>query len=80
MEELLQPYVHYVPLRPDLSDAEEQMQWIIENDHHAQFIAQMGKKWVHDLLFHEDSARDNELVNREILRRYQMHFVESNHK
>jgi Glycosyl transferase family 90 len=74
MEELLVPYVHYVPLRPDLSNAQEQMQWILDNDEQAQKIAQTGKQWVHDLLFHPDAARDNELVNREILKRYRMHF------
>jgi hypothetical protein len=74
MEELLVPFVHYVPLRSDLSDAQEQMQWILDNDVQAQKIAQTGKQWVHDLLFHQDATQDNELVNREILKRYQMHF------
>jgi Glycosyl transferase family 90 len=77
MEELLAPYVHYVPLRADLADAQEQMQWILDNDEQAQKIAQAGKQWVHDLLFHPDAARDNALVNQEILKRYQLHFEQA---
>jgi hypothetical protein len=29
MEELLQPWVHYIPISDDLSDVEEKVQWIV---------------------------------------------------
>ena len=39
MEELLEPYVHYVPLYPNLSNVDEQMQWILDHDRQARSIA-----------------------------------------
>jgi hypothetical protein len=74
MEELLEPYVHYVPLRDDLSDVETQMKWIVEHDREAKEIALRGQLWMHDLLYAEESERDNAAINEEILRRYQTHF------
>jgi Glycosyl transferase family 90 len=75
MEELLEPWVHYVPLADDLSDVEEKMQWVIDNDEEAQRIALRGKLWIHDLVFHPDAEVDEQLIFDEILRRYKAHFV-----
>ena len=52
MEELLEPWVHYVPLKSDLSDVEEKMKWIIEHDKTARRIAGRATLFIHDLLFH----------------------------
>ena len=70
MEELLRPYIHYVPIKADLSDVEEQMRWIIENDLQAQKIAQRGSLWVKDMLFHDDAMADEREIKAEILSRY----------
>lgn len=70
MEEWLQPYVHYVPLLPDLSNAEAQMRWILAHDRDAQQIALRGKLWMQDLLFHPQATEDNAAINQEIMRRY----------
>ncbi len=75
MEELLEPWVHYVPLSDDLSDVEEKMQWIIDHDEEAQRIAYRGKLWIHDLVFHPDAPKDEELVFDEILRRTKAHYM-----
>lgn len=75
MEELLEPWVHYVPLADDLSDVEEKMQWVIDNDEEAQKIALRGKLWIHDLVFHPDAEVDEELIFDEIVRRSKAHFV-----
>jgi Glycosyl transferase family 90 len=75
MEELLEPWVHYVPLNDDLSDVEEKMQWIIDHDSEAQQIAYRGKLWIHDLVFHPDASFDEALIFDEILRRTKAHFV-----
>lgn len=74
MEALLVPWVHYVPVRQDLTDVEEKMQWIIEHDEEAQYIAKRGSLWIKDLLFHSQSEPDNDAINREVLRRYAAHF------
>ena len=75
MEELLQPWVHFVPLDDDLSDVEEKMQWILDNDEEAQRIAHAGKMWISDLIYHPDAATDDAAIFDNILRRYKQHFV-----
>lgn len=74
MEELLEPWVHYVPLKDDLTDAETQIKWVIEHDREAKEIAIRGQLWIHDLLFDEHSERDNAAINQEIFSRYEAHF------
>lgn len=74
MEELLQPWIHYVPIRDDLSDLEDQTRWVLEHSEEAQRIAERATTWMDDLLFHVDAKRDDEQINAEILRRYAAHF------
>ncbi|CAK0829351.1 unnamed protein product [Prorocentrum cordatum] len=40
LRELLEPYVHYVPVRYDLSDLVDRVSWLRENDDEARRIAQ----------------------------------------
>jgi hypothetical protein len=75
MEELLIPWVHYVPLKPDFSDASEKLNWTLSHDEEARRIAERGTLFIHDLLFHEDSEEDNRRVGEEILSRYMKFFV-----
>ena len=75
MEELLEPWVHYVPFRPDYSDVEEKVQWVLDHEEEAKLIAERATLWVHDLI---DYPEDSEQVRKEVLRRYAMHFVETN--
>jgi hypothetical protein len=74
MEELLEPWVHYVPLDASLSDTEEKMQWVLDHDREAQEIAHRGSLWMKDMVYHPDAAKDDQAVYKEILRRYQSHF------
>jgi len=74
MEELLEPWVHYIPLADDLSDVQEKMQWVIDNDEEAQRIAHRGQLWISDLIFHPDAEKDEERIFDDILRRYRAHF------
>jgi hypothetical protein len=74
MEEFLEPWVHYIPLDPSLSDAEEKMQWVLDHDKEAQQIAHRGGLWMKDMVYHPDAAKDDQAVYKEILRRYQSHF------
>jgi len=43
LESSLEPYVHYVPVNPDLSDVEEKLEWCRTNDSEARDIAQTGR-------------------------------------
>eukprot|EP00549_Striatella_unipunctata_P020189 CAMPEP_0118678942 /NCGR_PEP_ID=MMETSP0800-20121206/3506_1 /TAXON_ID=210618 ORGANISM="Striatella unipunctata, Strain CCMP2910" /NCGR_SAMPLE_ID=MMETSP0800 /ASSEMBLY_ACC=CAM_ASM_000638 /LENGTH=364 /DNA_ID=CAMNT_0006574869 /DNA_START=370 /DNA_END=1461 /DNA_ORIENTATION=+ len=76
MEEMLQPWVHFVPIDPDLTDVEEQVQWVLENDEEAQRIAERSKLFIHDLLYHKEAKHDDDRVKAEILKRYFGHFKE----
>ena len=75
MEELLEPWVHYIPLADDFADVEDKVQWIEEHDAEAREIARRGRLWMTDLVFHPDAASDNQQVLDETFRRYQAHFV-----
>lgn len=76
MEELLQPWVHYVPIDdPDYGDVNDKMQWILNNPDEAKAIARHGRQWIDDLLYHPDAERDSVEVNRHVLQRYRAHFA-----
>lgn len=75
MEELLEPWVHYIPLKPDLSDVSEKMKWVIEHDEAARRIAERATLFIHDLLYHADAESDNKQLQEEILRRYSKFFI-----
>ena len=74
MEELLQPWVHYIPIADDLSDVEEKVQWMIDNDEKAKEIAHNGHLWMTDMMFHPQAMQDHEAIIRETFRRYRLHF------
>jgi Glycosyl transferase family 90 len=71
MEELMEPWVHYIPMNDDGSNAEEMVQWVIDNDQKAKLIAQRATLFIYDLLYHPDAESENREVNEEIVRRYQ---------
>lgn len=50
MEEMLQPWVHFVPLAPDGRDAEAKMKWVLDHDAQAQTIAHRSSLWMQDLM------------------------------
>ena len=77
MEEILEPWVHYIPLDSDGSNAEERMKWIIDNDEKARKIAERATLFIYDLIFHPDADSDDWAVKVEIMRRYHEFFVRS---
>jgi hypothetical protein len=77
MEELLEPWQHYIPLRPDLSDVDQKVQWMLANQAESQRIAHRAKLWILDLYFHPDAMKEAKLINEEILRRYRLLFEEN---
>lgn len=77
MEELLEPWLHYVPLDPNNfeQDVHDKMQWVLDHDQEAQEIARRGSLWIRDLLLHPDAASDDEEISDDMVRRYKSHFV-----
>jgi hypothetical protein len=74
MEELLIPWLHYVPLNDEATDVEGKMQWILDHESDAKRISYAATLWMQDLVFHPDAAEDDRWIQEEMLRRYQMHF------
>lgn len=74
MEELLEPWVHFIPIRTDLADVTEKTQWMLDHPAEAQRISHRANLWILDLYYHPDAMKDNRRINEEILRRYQSHF------
>jgi Glycosyl transferase family 90 len=75
MEELLKPWVHYVPLNDEATDVEEKMQWILDHDDAARKISYAATLWMQDLVYHPDAVEDDRWIQEEMIRRYQMHFL-----
>lgn len=75
MEELLEPWVHYLPLND--TNAEAMVQWVIDNDEKAHMISERASLFVHDLLLHPKAMDDEEEVKREMMKRYQAHWQPS---
>ena len=74
MEELLVPWVHYIPIADVLSDVTEKVQRMIDHDDEAKKIANNGHLWMSDVIFHPHTMHDHEAIIRETFRRYRTHF------
>ena len=70
MEEYLQPWVHYIPLRQDLSNVEAQVQWMRDHDDEAKRIAERATLFIYDLLFHPEAKLEHILVREGLLKLY----------
>ena len=85
MEEMLQPWVHYVPIsvyqssngETIVTDAEEKMQWILDNDEKAREIVKASTLWMADLILHPDEIDDEKMISDEMAWRYLSHFVQT---
>ena len=68
MEEWLEPWVHYVPIKihrdeidrngSPVSDVEEKMQWVLDHDEEARKIAERATLFINDLLFDPDHSQE----------------------
>lgn len=71
MEELLELWVlHYIPMHPNGRNVEERIEWVGQNDEAAHQIAERGRMFIYDLLYHPDAAQDEQKVKEEIARQY----------
>ena len=70
MEELLQPWIHYIPMLPDGSNVDEMVKWMLNHDVDAQRIAERATLFIYDLVYHLEAPSDDLNVKQEIVRRY----------
>jgi hypothetical protein len=74
MEELLEPWIHYIPLKSDLSDVESKVQWMLSHDAEARRISYRASLWIKDLVFHPQASVDETIIMTNMLDRYSQHF------
>jgi Glycosyl transferase family 90 len=74
MEELLQPWIHYIPLNNNYDDIEEMAYWMLQHPDETKHIIRRANLWILDLYYHKDSLIDETIINDEILNRYRAHF------
>ena len=70
MEELLEPWVHYIPVHANLSNLEEQIRWVGNNDDFARRIAERATLFMYDLWISPEAQLENLQVKYGILDRY----------
>ena len=70
----LKPYVHYIPVKEDMSDLLEQIQWAKNHDQEAQEIAQRASEFTRKNLMIEDDYFYLHLALREYAKRQVIDF------
>jgi len=59
MEELLVPYIHYIPVEPDFSDLAVQVQWCLDNLADCERIGNVGRCFMNQFL---NSAEEDRMI------------------
>jgi Glycosyl transferase family 90 len=75
MEELLEPYIHFVPIKPDLTDVHDAVQWILAHEQETKHISKRATQWMKDLLYYPE---EEQIIQDEILQRYRSNFFHYN--
>ena len=72
MEDLLKPFVHFVPVNLSLTDVDEAIHWCEDanNREIVQKIKEASTLYVHDFFFHPGADRDEEKIKTTIIERY----------
>lgn len=68
-EKFLEPYVHYVPVRSDLSDIEDVYHWCLDHDDACRDIAQQGRLFISEFQNPEREAALAVSVSRQYQKR-----------
>jgi hypothetical protein len=71
MEDLLVPFVHYIPVKDDFSNVMEMVEWARSNDEKCQWISEQATKFMNDLWISDNAKTDNTLVKMSLAKRYQ---------
>ncbi len=74
MEDLLVPFVHYIPLSNDYSNLLEMVEWANEHDEACQEISQRATEFIKHLWMSEQAKKDTEYLKKELVTLYVKHF------
>lgn len=77
METLLEEYVHFVPVQPNMMNVESQIRWAQNHPVQARKIVERSTLFVYDLLFHPESAIEEEEIMRRMIHRYHQYVLKA---
>ena len=74
MEDRLVPYFHYVPVKPDLSDLEDQLEWAHSHPDECREILRHSTAFMEHLDVSVQAKRDTKWIHHQIVQRYDEQF------
>lgn len=74
MEDILQPFVHYIPIKRDMSNVEAMVQWAESHPDETKLISERSTLFIHDLLFHPEAMGDEREVMTRMMERFEQNF------
>ena len=77
MEDLLLPYVHYVPVKDDYSNLVEMVQWAWKNDEKCKWISEQATMYMERLWISDQAKEDNIAIEKELGEIYHSQFGEA---
>mmetsp|Transcript_16468 Transcript_16468/g.39420 ORF Transcript_16468/g.39420 Transcript_16468/m.39420 type:complete len:893 (-) Transcript_16468:105-2783(-) len=80
MEGKLEPFVHYIPLKTDMSNVEEMVQWAEMHPRETRMISERSTLFIYDLLFHHDAIEDEKIIMMRIMEKFEQNFGETKDK
>ncbi len=75
MEDLLIPFVHYIPLSNDYSNLLEMVKWANEHDEACQEISQRATEFIEHLWMSKQAKKDTEYLQKALVTSYVDQFV-----
>ncbi len=70
MEDLLVPFVHYIPLSNDYSNLLEMVKWANEHDEACQEISQRATEFIEHLWMSKQAKKDTEYLQKALVKSY----------
>ena len=74
MEELLVPFVHYVPVNDDYSNLPQMVEWARNNDDQCRWIAKQATLYMEHLWMSEKAQEEYVAIKRELGKQYRKQF------
>ncbi|EJK73234.1 hypothetical protein THAOC_05152 [Thalassiosira oceanica] len=74
MEDVLVPFVHYVPLKEDYSDLEEMIIWARKNDAKCKWISEQATRYMERLWVSDEAKEENRLIMCDLGEAYHKQF------
>lgn len=74
MEGKLKPFVHFIPLKADMSNVEDMIRWAEMHPKETRLISERSTLFVYDEFFHPDAIKDEKEIMIRIMERYEQNF------